>query len=128
MTLELKSGTERNAASVDTDATVESMALAGAEAIQHLILERNELRNRTRAQEKELSALHTTNEDLRRRIGFVHNQYLSLTSKFVAHLNDIDKVIKNSVQDGDQAIIPDPDASLTLMARRFSPAARDRTQ
>ncbi|HYH71298.1 MAG TPA: hypothetical protein VEX16_08330 [Methyloceanibacter sp.] len=117
-----------NGAAMDGEATVESMALAGAEAIQHLILERNELRSRTRTQEKELSALRTTNEDLRRRIGFVHNQYLSLTSKFVAHLNDIDKVIKHSVQDGDQAIIPDPDASLTLMARRFSPAARDRVQ
>jgi hypothetical protein len=126
--LELKNGTEMNGAAMDGEATVESMALAGAEAIQHLILERNELRSRTRTQEKELSALRTTNEDLRRRIGFVHNQYLSLTSKFVAHLNDIDKVIKHSVQDGDQAIIPDPDASLTLMARRFSPATRDRVQ
>ena len=126
--LELKNGTEMNGAAMDGEATVESMALAGAEAIQHLILERNELRSRTRTQEKELSALRTTNEDLRRRIGFVHNQYLSLTSKFVAHLNDIDKVIKHSVQDGEQAIIPDPDASLTLMARRFSPAARDRVQ
>ncbi|MBE3110240.1 MAG: hypothetical protein IMZ46_06960 [Acidobacteria bacterium] len=126
--LELKNGTEMNGVAVNTEATVESMALAGAEAIQHLILERNDLRNRTRAQEKELSALRTTNEDLRRRIGFVHNQYLTLTSKFVAHLNDIDKVIKQSVQDGDPAIIPDPDASLTLMARRFSPAARDRAQ
>ena len=126
--LELKNGTEMNGAAVDAEATVESMALAGAEAIQHLILERNELRNRTRAQEKELSALRMTNEDLRRRIGFVHNQYLSLTSKFVAHLNDIDKVIKNNVHDGDHPIIPDPDASLTLMARRFSPAARDRAQ
>ena len=126
--LELKNGTEMNGAAMDGEATVESMALAGAEAIQHLILERNELRSRTRTQEKELSALRTTNEDLRRRIGFVHNQYLSLTSKFVAHLNDIDKVIKHSVQDGEQAIIPDPDASLTLMARRFSPATRDRVQ
>ena len=124
--LELKNGTEMNGVAVNTEATVESVALAGAEAIQHLILERNDLRNRTRAQEKELSALRTTNEDLRRRIGFVHNQYLTLTSKFVAHLNDIDKVIKQSVQDGHPAIIPDPDASLTLMARRFSPAARDR--
>jgi len=126
--LELKNGTEMNGAAVDGEATVESMALAGAEAIQHLILERNELRSRTRTQEKGLSALRSSNEDLRRRIAFVHNQYLSLTSKFVAHLNDIDKVIKHSVQDGDQAIIPDPDASLTLMARRFSPAARDRVQ
>ena len=126
--LELKNGTEMNGVAVNTEATVESVALAGAEAIQHLILERNDLRNRTRAQEKELSALRTTNEDLRRRIGFVHNQYLTLTSKFVAHLNDIDKVIKQSVQDGDPAIIPDPDASLTFMARRFSPAARDRAQ
>ena len=126
--LELKNGTEMNGVAVNTEATVESVALAGAEAIQHLILERNDLRNRTRAQEKELSALRTTNKDLRRRIGFVHNQYLTLTSKFVAHLNDIDKVIKQSVQDGDPAIIPDPDASLTLMARHFSPAARDRAQ
>lgn len=126
--LELKNGTEMNGVAIDTEATVESMALAGAEAIQHLILERNDLRNRTRAQEKELAALRNTNEDLRRRIGFVHNQYLSLTSKFVAHLNDIDKVIKHSVPDADPAIIPDPDASLTLMARRFSPAARDRAQ
>ena len=125
--LELKNGTERNGAGVDTEGTVESMALAGAEAIQHLIFERNELRTRTRAQEKELTALRTTNEDLRRRIGFVHNQYLSLTSKFVAHLNDIDKVIKNSVHD-DKAIIADPDASLTLLARRFSPPARDASQ
>ena len=54
--LELNNGTEMNGVEVNTEATVESMALPGAEAIQHLILERNELRNRTRAQKKELSA------------------------------------------------------------------------
>ena len=128
MTLELQNGTERNGVAVDTEGTVEGMALAGAEAIQHLIFERNELRSQARVQEKELTALRTTNEDLRRRIGFVHNQYLSLTSKFVAHLSDIDKVIRHSVHDGENAISNDPDASLTSFARRLSPAVRDRTQ
>ena len=49
--LELNNGTEMNGVAVNTEATVGSVALAGAEAIQHLILERNDLRNRTRTGE-----------------------------------------------------------------------------
>ena len=49
----------------DSDQTVESLALAGATAIQHLITERDGLRGRAHAQEDELVGLRAANEDLR---------------------------------------------------------------
>ena len=126
MALEVE-GCGTSGATIHAEDTVESIALAGADAIQHLIFERNEFRNRARALEEELAVIRSTNEDQRRRIGFVHNQYLSLTSKFVAHLNDIDKVISNNLHNGDKPIINGPDASLTSLAKRFSPAVGDQT-
>ena len=126
MALQLK-GCGINVATIHAQDTVESIALAGADAIQQLIFERNELRNRARALEEELAVLRSTNEDQRRRIGFVHNQYLALTSKFVAHLNDIDKVISNNLHNGDKAIIDSPDATHTSLARRLSTPVSDPT-
>ena len=47
------------------DDTLERIAIAGATAIQHIIAERNDLRNCTHVQQQELVALRAVNEELR---------------------------------------------------------------
>ena len=51
--------------------TIESVAIAGATAIQHLITERDSLRGRARAQEDELVGLRVAHEDLRHHLTLI---------------------------------------------------------
>jgi hypothetical protein len=77
-----------------SDQAAESAVIAGAAAIQRLIAERNSLRSRAGAQERELTSLRATNEDLRRHITVIRNSYMRLATEFVTHLQHIDDAIR----------------------------------
>jgi hypothetical protein len=97
-----------------TDHEIESAAVAGAAAVQRLIADRNSLRNRLAAQERELMASRATQEDLRRRLGMLHQRYLELARKIVSQMEQFDGSIREALRerpDGnteDAANIPDP--------------------
>ncbi len=79
--------------------TIESVALAGAAAIQHLIADREALRDRVNAQQRELVALSASNEELRCRLGLIRQQYLELGSRILAQLEQFDRVTREAIQD-----------------------------
>jgi len=82
-----------------SDQAVESAALAGAAAIQRLVAERNGLRGRLAAQERELIALRQINEDLRRRLLLIHQHYVDLANNVVGRLEQFDGTVREVVQD-----------------------------
>ena len=104
--------------------TVENIALAGAEAIKELIQERNELSSRVRTQEKELASLRHLNGHLQRRVELLHNQYLSITTKFVDHLKEIDNAISSSLRQPIEELDDSTDETLVSLAKRFSPSEK----
>ena len=69
----------------------ERLALAAAAAIQRLIAERNSLRSRGAAQERELARL-------RRNLTLIRDSYRRLTSEFVTQLQRIDSAVGNAVE------------------------------
>ena len=89
-----------------TDQAVENAALAGAAAVQKLVAERNELRNRLAAQEHEVAAYRAVNTDLRRRLVLVHRHYVELAKKVVGDLEGLDGKIREIAQEAH----PAPDA------------------
>ena len=89
-----------------TDQAVENAAMAGAAAIQKLVAERNELRNRMAAQEHEISAYRAVNTDLRRRLVLVHRHYVELAKKVVGDLEGLDGKIREIAQEAHPAQDP----------------------
>lgn len=89
-----------------TDQAVENAAMAGAAAIQKLVAERNELRNRMAAQEHEIAAYRAVNTDLRRRLVLVHRHYVELAKKVVGDLEGLDGKIREIAQEAHPA--PEP--------------------
>ena len=87
-----------------TDHEIESAAVAGAAAVQRLIADRNSLRNRLAAQERELIASRATQEDLRRRLGMLHQRYLELARKIVSQMEQFDGSIREALRER----LPDP--------------------
>lgn len=83
-----------------TDQAMESAALAGAAAIQRLVADRNGLRHRLSVQERELVALRSLNEELRRRLVLIHQHYVDLAKKFVSQLEQFDGTIREVAQGG----------------------------
>ena len=98
----------------ETDHEIESAAVAGAAAVQRLIADRNSLRNRLAAQERELMASRAKQEDLRRRLGMLHQRYLELARKIVSQMEQFDGSMREALRerpDGnteDAANIPGP--------------------
>ncbi len=86
-----------------TDQAVENAALAGAAAIQKLLAERNELRNRLAAQEHEVNAYRAVNTDLRRRLVLIHRHYVELAKKVVGDLEGLDGKIREIAQEAHPA-------------------------
>lgn len=82
-----------------TDQAVENAAIAGAAAVQKLVAERNELRNRMAAQEHEVAAYRAVNTDLRRRLILVHRHYVELAKKVVGDLEGLDGKIREIAQE-----------------------------
>ena len=119
----LKGATRQSAPSLtgDSEQTVESLALAGAAAIQHLITERDSLRGRARAQEDELISLRAANEDLRRHLTLIRDHYFGLATGVVTELNQIDQYFQAALQRSQDVTSGPEDSSLISLAERLSP-------
>src|SRR5680860_198176 len=83
-----------------SDEAVETAALAGAAAVQRLVAERNNLRNRLAAQQRELAAMRGINEDLRRRLFAIHQRYVDVAKRVVGQLEQFDGTIREVLQPG----------------------------
>lgn len=107
---------------VMVEETIESVALAGAAAIQRLIADRDTLRDRVNTQQRELVNLSMANEELRCRLGLIRQQYLELGSRILAQLEQFDRVTREAIQDN-QALPPTPqdEANLIALAHRLKP-------
>ena len=109
----------------ESDGTMESVALAGAAAIQHLIADRDNLRNRVNAQQRELVALSAINEDLRRRVVLIRHHYIELGTRILTQLEQFDQATRDAMQDNQHtAPAPTEDANLVALARRLRPSNR----
>lgn len=75
-----------------TDQDIELVLLASAGAIQRLIAERNTLRSRVEAQERDLTRLQ-------RHVTLIHDSYRRLTAEFVTQFQLIDSAVSNFVGD-----------------------------
>jgi len=71
---------------------IERILLASAGAIQRLIAERNALRNRAEAQERELA-------QLRRNVTLIHDSYRRLTTEFMNQFQLIDSAVRNFMRE-----------------------------
>jgi len=109
-------------AEASSDESIESVALAGVAAIQRLIADRDNLRDCVNAQQRDLAALSSANDELRRRLTLVRQQYLELGSRILAQLEQFDRVTREALQDNQT---PEPalqdDANLIALAHRLKP-------
>jgi hypothetical protein len=80
------------------DDTVERVAIAGANAIQCLIADRDDLRRRANAQQQNLVALSAINEELRGRLDLVRRHYVELAKNIVAQLEQFDRATRDAMQ------------------------------
>jgi hypothetical protein len=80
------------------DDTVERVAIAGANAIQCLIADRDDLRRRANAQQQNLVALSAINEELRGRLDLVRRHYVELATNIVAQLEQFDRATRDAMQ------------------------------
>lgn len=80
------------------DDTVERVAIAGANAIQCLIADRDDLRRRANAQQQNLIALSAINEELRGRLYLVRRHYVELATNIVAQLEQFDRATRDAMQ------------------------------
>lgn len=83
-----------------SDEAIENAALAGAAAVQRLVAERNNLRNRVAAQQREIASMRGFNEELRRRLFAVHQRYVEVAKRVVGQLEQFDGTIRQVLQDG----------------------------
>jgi hypothetical protein len=74
---------------------IELLLLATAGAIQRLIAERNALRSRAEAQERELALLQ-------RNVALIHDSYRRLTTEFMTQFQLIDSAVGNFVREPDE--------------------------
>jgi hypothetical protein len=105
----------------ESDANIERAAIAGAAAIERIIADRDDLRNRAAAQQRDLAALSAINEDLRRRILLIRHYYLELGTKILGQLEQFDEEFREVMREKD-----DPGASvehdnLIALAQRLRP-------
>jgi len=80
------------------DDTVERVAIAGANAIQCLIADRDDLRRRANVQQQNLVALSAINEELRGRLDLVRRHYVELAKNIVAQLEQFDRATRDAIQ------------------------------
>ncbi len=105
-----------------SDQAIENAALAGAAAIQRLVAERNNLRNRLAAQQRELAAMRAFNEELRRRLYVLHQRYVEVAKKVVGQLEQFDGTIREVVQAGYNGAAPrqEPRNAAASLVRRLA--------
>ena len=82
---------EPRAQILDSDQDIELLLLAQAGAIQRLVVERNALRSRANAQERELTSLQ-------RHVNLMQDSYRKLTTEFVTQFQIIDRAVSNFVE------------------------------
>ena len=103
---------------------LESIAVAGASAIQRLISERDDLRVRANTQQGNLVQLTSANVELRRCIISIRQHYIELATKVLAQLEQL-----HTTRDLMQERRDWPfngrgeDANLVSLAHRLKPAA-----
>ena len=112
--------TPKAIATDESEAALERVALAGAEAIQRIIADRDELRTRTHAQQRELVALNAINEDLRRRIALIRHHYVELGTKILAQLEQFDDAFRDAIRDTQENASTEH-ANLIALAQRLRP-------
>jgi predicted nucleic acid-binding Zn-ribbon protein len=106
----------------ESDANLEKVALAGAAAIQRIVADRDELRNRSNVQQRELVALSAINEDLRRRIALIRHHYVELGTRILAQLEQFDQAFREAMRDTQEtAAAPSEHANLVALAHRLKP-------
>ena len=107
----------------ESDETIESVALAGATAIQRLIADRDSLRNCANAQQRDLVALSAINDDLRRRVALIRHHYVELGTKILTQLEQFDQATRDAMLDiQGGAPAPSEDANLVALAHRLRPS------
>ena len=74
-----------------TDSDIESWALSAVGAIERFIAERNALRERVRAQDRELSLL-------REHVSLMRNSYRRLANEFVTQSEIVDNLVPETTQ------------------------------
>jgi len=102
-----------------SDETIESIALAGAAAIQRLIADRNALRNCISAQQQDLIALTTANQELLDRLRLFRRLYLEFGSRILAQLEQFDRLSREAIPS--TASAPEDDTNLIALAHRLRP-------
>jgi gluconate kinase len=107
-----------------TDESLESIAVAGASAIQRLIADRDLLRNYVTTQQRDLIALTATNEELRRRIASIRHHYIELGTRILTQLEQFDQATRDFMQDKqpDPVAVREEDANLISLAHRLKPS------
>ena len=107
-----------------SDETLDNVALAGAEAIQRIINDRNTLRSCTTAQQRDLATLNSVNQELRRRLGLIRHHYVELATRILTQLEQFDQATREATRDYGQSVASGAgdDDKLTALARRLQPA------
>jgi hypothetical protein len=109
---------------VRSDQSLESVALAGAAAIERIINERDGLRGRVCVQEDELNRLGAVNEDLRRYIAAIRDHYVGFAMQLITQLEQFDRTVQAVLQKAHRSTNEREHATLISMAQRFSPACK----
>jgi len=100
--------------------TLESIAVAGAAAIQRLIVERNSLRAHVNTQQGELVNLSTANVELRRCVISIRHHYIELATKVLAQLEEFDQATRDLMQERQHGRIDGSDEDANLVSDRKS--------
>jgi hypothetical protein len=100
-----------------TDQSVESIAVAGAAAIQCLITQRNGYFNRMNDQEAELVTVNADNNELRRRIALIRENYVGVARSILAQLEQLDQITREALG----RTLPRDAANVVAVAHRFGP-------
>jgi|ERR1700687_1202530 hypothetical protein len=88
---------------------LETALLDGAAAIKCLTDERDDLRSRLDAQERQLSSLRGTNEDLLRQLALIGESYMRFATSCVAQLQYFEHAMQEvQIKDTGSADLRDP--------------------
>ena len=105
------------------EGTLESLAIAGASAIQRLISERDDLRVRVNTQEEDLANLTAANMELCRCIISIRQHYIELATKVLAQLEQFDHETRDMIQERQNRSFDAraQDENLVSLAHRLKP-------
>jgi hypothetical protein len=109
--------------------TLESLAIAGASAIQRLISQRDDLRALVNTQEGDLAHLIAANMELRRCIISIRQHYIELATKVLAQLEQLDDATRDMIQERQNRSFDAraQDENLVSLAHRLKPAGARQT-